>query len=102
MFSSTQTCTDSEKNPPLITFINFKAVFLTTLKWPFCEYFKHDIACLLSNYHEIFRIVSTYIILGLKPKYHIFQIMLEQDWLSPVYSGCLVHLLKFIPHTPVH
>ena len=24
----------------------------------------------------------------------------KQDWLSPVYSGRLVHLLKFILHTP--
>ena len=26
----------------------------------------------------------------------------KQDWLSPVYSGRLVHLLKFILHTPAH
>ena len=26
----------------------------------------------------------------------------QQDWLSPVYSGRLVHLMKFILHTPAH
>ena len=30
----------------------------------------------------------------------LYVLHVKQDWLSPVYSGHLVHLLKFILHTP--